>query len=48
MSYKIVCAWCGKYMSGDKKAEEISHGICDKCNQEMLKQLEESRKEKSK
>lgn len=28
---KVVCAWCGKHMRGDKDAAQISHGICAEC-----------------
>lgn len=36
---KVICAWCGKFIGGDPNGTEISHGICDKCHQEMLKQI---------
>lgn len=48
MSIKVVCAWCGKHMNGDKNAEEVSHGMCDKCYKEYEKQLEELEKERKK
>jgi len=32
LEYSIVCAWCKKLMKkGSPLQEEISHGICPKC-----------------
>jgi hypothetical protein len=29
--WKTVCAWCGKHLSGEPGAPNVSHGICDTC-----------------
>lgn len=28
---KSICAWCGKYLTGDIDSDIISHGICKEC-----------------
>lgn len=28
---KVVCAWCGKHLKGSEAADQVSHGICEKC-----------------
>ena len=41
---KIVCAWCGKKL-GEKeggKVEGISHGICKKCKERVLREMDET------
>ncbi len=37
---KVICGWCDKHLSGDRKDEEISHGICGPCETEFNKQLD--------
>lgn len=32
---KTICAWCGKYLNGNKKSKNISHGICLKCSAKL-------------
>lgn len=37
--WRSVCAWCGVHMRGTPNAENVSHGICDRCREaEELKQ----------
>jgi len=33
----IICAWCGKKISGNSGA--ISHGICLKCKDKLMKEI---------
>ncbi len=43
---KIVCAWCGKDM-GEKEPTfgnfkyEVTHGMCEECLAEEMKELDE-------
>jgi NMD protein affecting ribosome stability and mRNA decay len=37
--WRVVCAWCGKLMSGNPAATEVSHGICQTCYAEEMKKL---------
>ncbi len=34
--YKVVCAWCGKFLGGRPSATNISHGICRPCVEDMM------------
>lgn len=36
--YPVLCAWCKKIIRYSEV--ENSHGICEKCKQEMLKEVE--------
>jgi len=38
---KIVCAWCGKKL-GEKEGEGIFHGICKKCKERVLREMDET------
>lgn len=40
-SISYLCSWCGKHFKGPKPgaASEISHGICEKCRDEVLRRL---------
>lgn len=33
---KIICSWCKKFL-GHKPGEGVTHGICDKCYKEWIK-----------
>jgi hypothetical protein len=39
-----ICAWCPKFgripkfLGGDPKSKETSHGMCDECHQEIVEQ----------
>lgn len=35
--HKIICAWCQKILV--EGLEPISHGICDPCRDEVIKEL---------
>ena len=37
----VICAWCGKHLSGPVGSVEISHGICEPCETKFNEQLEE-------
>jgi hypothetical protein len=34
----IICAWCNKWL-GLKKGNGISHGICKKCADKLLNEV---------
>lgn len=36
--HKVVCAWCGRFLYGDRQAE-TSHGVCGECKEKQLKEL---------
>jgi len=40
---QLRCAWCGKSIANDVShdGEEVSHGICLSCTEEMLRQARE-------
>lgn len=47
--YPVYCAWCLK--KGIKKIVEYSstsgsHGICDECHKEVMRQIEEDKNKK--
>ncbi len=33
---KVICAWCGAFLSGNRSAEASSHGICRPCSEDVL------------
>jgi Zn-finger nucleic acid-binding protein len=35
---KIICAWCGKHLSGPEEASTISHGLCPDCARVWLEE----------
>ena len=37
---KVVCAWCGKHLSGDPKVERTSHGMCEDCEKKVNDQVD--------
>jgi len=40
MKAKLVCAWCGKILGVIETSDgHDSHGICEKCYQEAIKEL---------
>jgi transposase-like protein len=47
MFFKIICAWCSKYMGikgiglSRKSSFSISHGICPDCTRKLLEQLKD-------
>lgn len=47
--FKVVCGWCGRFLSGDRNApeENTSHGICDKCLARQNAELEKLKKERN-
>ena len=30
---RVICAWCGAHLRGDRDAPGISHGICPRCRE---------------
>lgn len=42
-----VCAWCNKRMKNDERPPYglVTHGICQECNDKVVKELEVSRLE---
>lgn len=38
---KVICAWCPKpkLLSGKMSDPEVSHGICNKCQRKMDKEI---------
>jgi hypothetical protein len=44
---KIVCAWCEEVIR-DSDADLISHGICDKCRDKMLKSIRKEQEKQGK
>ncbi len=32
----VVCAWCGSLIRGNPKEDEVSHGVCPRCSEELL------------
>ena len=42
---QIICAWCNKEQGSKDSIHEVpTHGICDTCREEQMKQLENMRK----
>ena len=39
MVFKVICAWCQKWISGPFCAEWISHGLCRQCMAQQLAEL---------
>jgi len=37
--YPVLCAWCGKVIRRDGQTPD-SHGVCSKCKQKMIKEIE--------
>jgi hypothetical protein len=40
-----ICAWCGEVLEKDVDTERDSHGICEKCRDELLKDTEKETEE---
>lgn len=36
---KVVCAWCGKHLRGERSDPEVSHGICKQCLKRLASDL---------
>lgn len=36
----VWCAWCGKHLGGPVEAEAKTHGICQRCLEAVLADLE--------
>ena len=43
---KVICAWCGKHLSGKKNDPDVSHGICNSCKKKVEKEKDEYLKKK--
>lgn len=37
---KVVCAWCNELLKCDLSDQAVSHGICDQCLAEQMKEYE--------
>jgi hypothetical protein len=35
----VICAWCKKYLRGDKACPNVSHGICPECDTRIRKEM---------
>lgn len=40
---KVICAWCQEHMRGPKDSPHISHGICQKCFDQEMKEIKKER-----
>ena len=36
---KVVCAWCGKLLSGNDSMKDTSHGMCKECYEKETQRL---------
>ncbi len=50
MSQTIMCAWCGKHLSGPRTADQdkVSHGICKDCRKAQDAEIEKLKVERGK
>lgn len=47
MSFRVVCAWCGRVLREGDVSKLVSHGICEDCEQKLYaKYPGETKKEK--
>lgn len=46
--FKVICAWCGKTIGTCEDTDGDSHGICDKCYEKQLKQVEAAKEGRGK
>ena len=47
MSFRVVCAWCGRVLREGDVSKLVSHGICEDCEQKLYaKYPREAKKEK--
>ena len=37
--FKVVCAWCGKHLNGSDSSVDVSHGICEECQEKAVADL---------
>lgn len=39
----VICAWCGKYLSGIENGEDekISHSMCLECSEKLRSEIED-------
>ena len=46
---KVICAWCGDHLRDvESEKEAISHGICQRCKAEQMRELYEDKQNKEK
>lgn len=42
LDFRVICAWCDKFLRGDPNAESLSHGICEDCVEKYFPENKEN------